>query len=547
MLRSLHLRNYVIVDEVEIDFSPGFTVFTGETGAGKSILIDVIGLLMGDRAEAGVVRPGADRCELSLSLSPSPSLHQWLCEQDLDAEELVIRRVLETSGRSKAYLNGRPASLAELKIVGEHMIDIHGQHAHQQLLKGESQRRTLDEFGQLLPQVAQVHEAWQTLSRATSALNQHAQNQAQVQTRRNELDWLLEQLNAVQVGSDEWETIQIEHKRLANAQTLQAQAQQALNALDDAEPSILTQLNRLIHNLSAQQSVDERLAPVNEALDSARIGVEEATSALRHYSQLIELDPARLQEVEARLAVIFDLSRKLKLSPQELHAHHAALLAEQQGLGDARQDHAALVAAQAAAQQNYEKTAQALRAARLQQAQTLAHATTDLLRTLGMAQARFEIEVDEAAAGPYGIDQVRFTFAAHPGMPVKALSKVASGGELSRISLALSVAATGSAQLPTLIFDEVDSGVGGAVADIIGQRMRELGESHQVLCVTHLAQVASQAHQHFKIQKLATPEGVRSEIQPLNDASRVEEIARMIGGVRRTDATLAHARELIER
>ena len=546
MLRALHIRDFVIVTEADITFDAGFTVFSGETGAGKSILIDALALALGGRADSSVLRQGATRAEISAVFDIPVCLTDWLTEHDLQADnELILRRVIDTQGRSRAYVNGSPVTATQLREIGEYLIDIHGQHAHQSLLRPESQRDLLDAHGNHQTLRQSVMSAWKSWRAVERQLANSQQDASALALAREKLEWQLAELDRLALQPGEWEDISSEHTRLANGQSLLDGAAQTLATLDDDENSLHTGLSTAVHRVSLLLKHDNGLQTVHDALDSARIAVGEAISDLNAYLAHAELDPERLIIAEDRMRVIFDMARKFKVEPDHLFDLHEKL----------RTDHAALQASadietlriqSRALESNYQQFAQALSAARRAAALDLSDLVTQAMQTLAMQGGLFEVVVGEASASGSGHDQVEFLVAGHAGTLPRPLAKVASGGELARISLALSVIASRAARVPTLIFDEVDSGIGGAVAEVVGNLLRELGSRHQVLCVTHLPQVAARGQQHFQVIKKMNGQTTESRISLLDKPGRIEEIARMLGGVKITPTSRQHAEEMLQ-
>ncbi len=546
MLRALHIRDFVIVAQADISFDQGFTVFSGETGAGKSILIDALALTLGGRADSSVLRTGAVRAEISAVFDTPESLASWLTEHDLQDEgELILRRVIDSQGRSRAYVNGSPVTATQLREIGEYLIDIHGQHAHQSLLRPESQRDLLDAHGnhQTLRQtVLTAWKAWRSVERQLALSEQDASTLA---AARDKLDWQLAELDRLAIHAGEWDEISAEHTRLANGQSLLDGAAQTLAALDDDETSLHQRLSQSVHRISQLLKHDPNLQTVHDALDSACIAVNEAISDLNTYLSHAELDPERLAIAEDRMRVIFDMARKFKIEPDQLFALHEKLHAERTAL-EATSDTEALKAQAKTLEATYRKAALALSSARKTAAIELSNLVTQAMQTLAMQGGVFSAVVTDAAPALHGQDLIEFLVAGHAGTTPRALSKVASGGELARISLALSVIASRAARVPTLIFDEVDSGIGGAVAEVVGNLLRELGARHQVLCVTHLPQVAARGQQHFQVSKKMVGHTTESCITALENQGRVEEIARMLGGVKMTATTMQHAQEMLQ-
>ncbi|VCU69888.1 DNA repair protein RecN [Pigmentiphaga humi] len=544
MLRALHINDFVIVDHTEVEFGPGFTVFSGETGAGKSILIDALALALGERADASVLREGAARAEISAVFDVPDAVHGWLAERELDTDSLVMRRVIDAQGRSRGYINGVPATLTQLRELGEHLVDIHGQHAHQSLLKADSQRDMLDDHGghgALRSAVLEAWKSWRELARKLEAVERDA---SALQQERERLQWQSDELDRLALGAGEWEQLQAEHRRLAHAQSLIDGASQTVAALEDDDDAAHARLSAAAQRIAQLAAHDEALVPVAEALESARIALQEAVSDLNSYLGRLELDPQRLAEVESRLQAVFDTARKFRLQPEELVERHATLHAQLETLKEA-EDVQALRAKTEAARAAYGAAADQLGRARRKAAGSLSKAVTQAMQTLAMGGGKFNVAVEAAAPGPGGTDAIEFRVAGHAGTTPRPLAKVASGGELARISLALSVIASRAARVPTLIFDEVDTGIGGAVAEVVGRLLRELGSRHQVLCVTHLPQVAACGNTHLRVDKRQQGGATLSNVSQLDRGGRVDEIARMLGGIEITATTRKHAREMI--
>ncbi len=545
MLRTLHIRDFVIVEQTEIHFGAGFSVFSGETGAGKSILVDALALVLGERGDASVLREGATRADITAVFDTPTTLVSWLTEREIDAEdELSLRRVIDAQGRSRAYINGTPATVAQLREVGDSLVDIHGQHAHQSLMRPDAQRDLLDAHGGhgvLRQAVSQAWKQWRALERQLESAEKDA---ASRNTERERLQWRVDELDQLALQPEEWDALQSEHTRLSHAQSLLDGATQILDGLDgerDGAHHRITVANQRIQQMLRHNPA---LQGVHDELESARIAVSEAISDLNNYVSRVDLDPKRLAQVEHRLTAVFETARKFKVEAHELCALHATLH-EQLAALQAASDMDTLRNQTQLAQAHYDEAAAKLSTARYKIAQDLGKQVTLAMQTLAMQGGRFEPSLSPAPPSALGNEQVDFLVAGHAGTTLRSLSKVASGGELSRISLALSVIASRAARVPTLIFDEVDSGVGGAVAEAVGKLLRELGERLQVLCVTHLPQVAACGNTQFLVSKSESRGTTRSSIKELDTETRVEEIARMLGGITLTATTREHAREML--
>ena len=554
MLQTISLRDFVIVDQLELDFSAGFTVLTGETGAGKSILLDALSLVLGERADSSQIREGSNRAEISALFRIDPELlqsfGQWLDEQGFptedDGQSLLLKRTVESNGRSRAFINGSVATLAQLREAGDQLVDIHGQHAHQLLLKGGAQRELLDRHAGLLPLATEVAHSFRTLNESRRRLEQ-AENAGQdIERERERLEWQLEELTELSPQEGEWLSIQSEHARLANGAKIIGGCQEAIEALSDADNSIESSLSKVCGTIGALAEHDPALSNISEALESAQIQLDEAIHSLNRYLQKVDLDPARLAQVEERMQALHGAARKYRTEADGL----PALLQETAERLDALTASQNIEALREKVKQEeaaYLKLAKQLSQKRAGAARDLGKLVTDAMQDLSMAGGRLEIALTPLnEGGSHGLEQIEFLVAGHAGSTPRSLAKVASGGELARISLAISVITSKASFTPTLIFDEVDAGIGGAVAETVGKLLHQLGQSHQILCVTHLPQVAAQGNHHLKVSKSQSGDKTISQVQPLGRAERVEEVARMLGGATITDTTRRHARELLE-
>lgn len=550
MLRRLTIRDFVIVDRLDLEFAAGFGALTGETGAGKSILLDALGLALGGRGEAAMVRSGRERADVAaeFDLPAGEGLAAWLVEQELPADEgmLILRRTIDAGGRSRAWINGVAATLAQLRAAGEWLADIHGQHAHHALLRTDAQRALLDAqagAGALVAEVAARHREWQRLLR----LQREAEADSASSARERELlAWQLRELEQVGFDIEEWAEINAEHARLAHAAGLIEGAEAAVVALGEGELAVCSVLGRLDGRIAALADFDAGLADVRELISAAAIQADEALHALRRYRDRLELDPGRLAELERRIAAVMEAARKYRVQPEELPAL-AQQWRERLDTLEATADPARLAAAAQAARAAFESVAAELTAARLPAAHRLSEEIAAAMQDLAMAGGRFEVALTPCAPSAAGVEEVEFRVAANAGQPLRSLAKVASGGELSRIGLAIQVITSRDSAVPTLIFDEVDVGIGGRVAEIVGKLLARLGQDRQVLCVTHLPQVAACADWQWRIAKREQGGETLSEVAPLDDAARVEEVARMLGGVNITATTREHAAEMLGR
>ncbi|MGK5078603.1 DNA repair protein RecN [Janthinobacterium sp. HLX7-2] len=553
MLHTLSIRDFVIVDTIELEFSAGFSVLTGETGAGKSILIDALTLALGGRGDASVVREGAAKADITADFSVSDVAQAWLVAHEFANDDggALLRRVIDNAGRSKAYINGIPATAAQLRELGDMLVDIHGQHAHQSLLKSEAQRALLDgqatarEAGaeQDARQVAALHKRWRALVRQREEFETNAAN---VLYERERLEWQVGELEKLAAKPGEWTDITNEHSRLSHAASLLEGAQEALSTISESEDHpIVSQLSALNQKLGKLVSVDAQLQPIVDLIESSRIQLQESVYALNNYLDRVELDPERLHQLDARMEVMHSTARKFRVTPEELPEEHAKLSEKLQHLADAS-DIEGLLRQEAKIEAEYRSVAERLSNTRRAAALELGQAVTRAMQELSMTGGSFEIALNPCEPATHGLEQVEFLVAGHAGTAPRSLAKVASGGELARIALAISVITSHATTTPTLIFDEVDSGIGGAVAEVVGRLLKRLGQGRQVLCVTHLPQVASQANQHFQVAKSTLDNGkTASRIDMLDAKARVEEVARMLGGLEITATTRKHARELL--
>ncbi len=549
MLLNLSVKDFIIVDHIELDFASGFTVLTGETGAGKSILIDALSLLLGDRGDAAVVRAGCERTEIAaqFDLSQLNAVQTWLAENDLaNADgECLLRRVVDSSGRSRAFINGHASTLQQLRELGEWLVDIHGQHAHQSLLRAPAQRALLDGYGGLTDaarQVAAAYRAWQELKHQREAGESNALALAQ---EREELVWRVQDLAALEFTAEEWQGLLAEHARLSNAASLIDGARYGVETLSENDASLIAQLSSLIVKLNQLREYDSGLKETIDLLEPAEIQLQEAAHSLKHYLLKLDLDPERLNQCEQRLNAIHSAARKYRVSPEQLPELLEGAKTRLAALIETA-DPDALARKEQVAQTHFDGLAKKLSASRKQAAKKLGQKVSATLQQLAMAGGVFEVGLSPLAEGAsFGYENVELLVAAHPGTSPKPLAKVASGGELSRISLAIQVATIDVAAVPTLIFDEVDVGIGGGVAEIVGGLLKDLGGQHQVLCITHLPQVAAQGHQHLRVSKESKNKATLSRIEALDKKARIEEIARMLGGVEITAKTRAHAAEML--
>lgn len=549
MLRRLLIRDFVIVDSLELEFPSGFGALTGETGAGKSILVDALALTLGDRADAAVVRNGCARADVAAEFEiglDSPAA-PWLAANDLAAADgaCLMRRVVEAGGRSRGYINGSPATAAQMRELGEFLVDIHGQHAHHALLRGDTQRALLDAHGgltDLAREVAQHYRAWHKLA---EALREAEHNVAAVTREREMLEWQVKELRELGFDPQQWQETRHEHRRLAHAAMLLEGAAEILAELEEGEIALVPRLEHAAARLAALSSYDEELKDVGEMFDAVRIQSVEAAHLLRRYRERLDLDPQRLAEVESRIDAVHQLARKHRVSPEDLPLVQTELERRYEELGGLS-DPAALAEKEGQAHAFYVTAATRLSQGRRQAAERLSQQVTAAMQELAMNGGQFEIALEPLPAeGAYGMESVEFRVAANPQQPLRALSKVASGGELSRIGLAIQVIASVGGGTATVVFDEVDVGIGGRVAEIVGRMLKALGTTRQVLCVTHLPQVAAQADWQWSVAKQGIDGEVLCRVALLDHEGRVEEVARMLGGIRVTATTRKHAQEML--
>ena len=560
MLNHIHIRNFAIIEELDLELNTGMTVLTGETGAGKSILIDAIGLVMGDRAESGSVKHGCDKAEITLSIdvSKTNSAERWLIEQDLDNDnngECILRRVITAAGKSRAWINGSPCNLTMLRQLGEQVVDIHGQHEHQSLMKKDMQRQMLDEFAENHTILEQTKAAWQEWNRVNTRYQSLLIENEDHLAKLDLLKFQVDELEKLELLENESSQIDEEHSRLANAEQLQQAAGSAQQQMYEDEQSLYSVLGGIVQSLEQQLSLDKELQAPLDLVTSAQIQLQEAAEELRHYQDKLNIDPQRLTQLENRIADLQNMARKHRVDVEKLPGKLSNL---QQELAVLDSDEFSLDSLEEKLHENkdrYLKFSTKLSQQRKKAAKILASGVTNAMQQLSMKGGVFEIQVlpshsdtdsnENAKLSPTGMDHVEFQVSANPGQPVKPLIKVASGGELSRISLAIQMIAAQKITLPALIFDEVDTGIGGGTAEIVGKQLRKLGEGRQVLCVTHLPQVAAQSHNHYKVTKVKGKTSTATGIVTLDDNEKIEEIARMMGGVEITDSTLALAKEMI--
>lgn len=549
MLLAIALRDFVLIESLDLDFSAGLTTLTGETGAGKSIVLDAVGLLLGDRGDARFIRQGADKCDIALEydISALPTVKTWLAEQDLQSDDdvLLLRRVIATNGRSRCYVNGTAQPVGHLKTLGEWLIDIHGQNDHQSLVRPARQLALLDECVQQPDLLAQVNDAYQQYQQAVDKVTQASQNQAQQQQRLDFLTFQVEELDQLALTEGELEALDAEQSTLSHSEQLISTAENALALLRDNDHAIDAQLSRLTQDCQQLAAIAPAMKEAAEMLDAATININEASETLSRFASNSELDPNRLHWVENRLSEIFRLAKKHHIDPSEVVTHHAQLSEELAELQSLNEDPEALQAAADAAKKQYDRVAEQLSTARKAAASELSQQVTDIMQTLSMEGGKLSIDLTPHEPSSLGSERCQFLVAANAGQAAGLLGTVASGGEMSRISLAIQVASVGAGSAPTLIFDEVDTGIGGKTAAIVGRRLRELANNQQILSVTHLPQVAASGHQHLLVSKSTTNQQTTTTVTTLSETDRIEELARMLGSESITTTTRANAQDIL--
>lgn len=552
MLKHLSIKNFVIVDQIDLDLMPGFTIVTGETGAGKSIVIDALTLALGERGDISQIRMGCERAEINalFEISRLPDMVDWLQENDLDGDPdiCLLRRIIESSGRSRSYINGHAVTLQQLRLAGNFLIDIHSQHAHQSLLQKDTQRELLDAFSgcaDLARAVKTAYQNWQDCRQLRMTMQQRAEES---QSKREQLEWQVQELSALNLTLDEWHKLQSDHNRLSHVATLLSAADRAVEALSDSESAVLQQVDTIYTQLHHLVDYDRQLEAITDLLDSARIQLQEGVRGLKHYRQDLDLDPKALQDIEQRLSAIHVIARKYRTSAEELPQLFDTLRCQLETLdSESNIDH--LQAQETAAKTEYVTLARQLSQARQQGSEALLHQVSATMQMLAMSGGRFAVALTPIEEGnAQGLEQIEFQVAVNEGLPLRPLAKVASGGELSRISLAIQVIFSKLGRVPTLVFDEVDVGIGGKVAEIVGHLLKKLAKERQVLCITHLPQVAATGDQQWQVIKSSGSEKnqpISSTIRVLDQQERIEEIARMLGGVKITEMTRKHAAEML--
>ncbi len=551
MLTDLTIRNLAVVEQAELQFERGLTTLTGETGAGKSIIIQALLLVLGERASSDTLRSGESRGEITalFDLSDSPAALKWLQEQELDADnECQLRRTISADGRSKSYINGNPCPAGRVRELGSLLMDIHGQHEYQQLLKADAQRALLDSFGQLTELAKEVTGAYQQWQQVHEQLNQLTERQQDQSATIELLRFQRQELQSLGLETGEWAILQQQQQRARNSRTLIENCTRLVTLLEDGEINLSSLINSARQQIDPLREIDSECAAIGQMIEEADIQISEASRALRHYTDGLDIDPQRIAAVEERISDTVSLARKHHCEPDQLPEIEQSLTDQLDAIEHSDDRLAELQAQLDSLHQAYIKQAAELTAGRQRAAAELSAQVTDKLRLLGTSEASLSIEIiarEPVESHPHGMETIQYLFSANPGMPPGPVGRIASGGELSRISLALQVCAKGQSAVATLVFDEVDVGVGGAVAEIVGQLLSQLGAQRQVFCITHLPQVAAQGQQQTKISKQMENQRSSTRVEPLTGDERVTEIARMLAGIELTDESLAHARQML--
>lgn len=558
MLKHLFIRNFAIIDELELDFDSGLTALTGETGAGKSILLGALNLVLGDRADNDSIKQDSDFAEIvaEFDISRLDNVNSWLVSQELHTDdECILRRRIARDGRSRAYINSTPVNLQVIRELAEMLIDIHGQHEHQSMMKSNVQRQLLDDYADHSALLERVSNNYVELKLVEDQLHHLQQTSAEQNDRLDLLRFQTRELDELALEDGEYHELEQQHKRMANVEMIQTSVESSIHLLSEDENSnARSAIAQAINSVEDIKTIDDSLTPVSEMLNDALVQIDESVSTLKSYVDNTDLDTGRLSSIEQRLQTILDLSRKHRVEPEKLHELHEMLHRELEDIDHVDERLEELALKQKELAERYLSACEKLSSSRKKASTRLNKAVTQSMQTLGMSGGRFEIALsqDLQKGTAYGIDKIEFTVTANTGQACKALSRVASGGELARISLAIQMIIANGCKISTLIFDEVDSGVGGGVAEIVGQHLRILGNptddrQNQVICITHLPQVASQAHHHLRVEKQTVKKHTTSQVIALDDKQRRQEIARMLSGVEITEQSLAHADEMIER
>lgn len=558
MLKHLYIRNFAIIDELELDFNSGMTALTGETGAGKSILLGALDLVLGDRADNDSIKQDCEHAEIVAEFDIRKLEHvaSWLVSQELNVdEECILRRRISRDGRSRAYINSTPVNLQNIRELAEMLIDIHGQHEHQSMMKSTVQRQLLDDYANHSPLLEAVSNLYVELKLVEDQFHHLQQTSREQNDRLDLLRFQTQELDALALEEDEYQKLDSLHRRLANAEKINHTIQHAIHLLsEDEESNIQSSLSHIIGSLGDINTIDESLSPAAEILTDALVQIDESVSLLQNYRDSVNLDQSQLLNTEQRIQNILDLARKHRVEPEALTPLHEKLQKELNDIGHVDERLDELDKQQKELEIKYLNVCEKLSSSRKKSAKKLNTAITQSMQTLGMSGGKFEITINPVTSkrSAFGLDKIEFTVTANAGQPCKPIARVASGGELARISLAIQMIIADSSKIPSLIFDEVDSGVGGGIAEIVGQHLRTLGSTrsnreNQVICITHLPQVASQAHNHLRVEKQTQDKQTSSQVVSLDEEQRRQEIARMLSGVEITEQSLAHADEMIER
>ncbi|NQZ03716.1 DNA repair protein RecN [Idiomarina sp.] len=552
MLTELHIRNFAIVKQLDIEFKNGMTAITGETGAGKSIALDALGLCLGGRADANWVRPGCDKTDISarFTITHESPAHRWLINNELDDDlECVLRRTISKDGRSRAWVNGAPVTLTQQRTLAPTLVNIHGQHEHQLLVKEEHQRELLDQFAQHGDLITEVQNCYRNWASTEKRFRQHQQRKEELSAQKQLLSYQVKELNEFNIADGEFEQLESDHKRLTHVRALTENSAFALNALYDGEHNNVSGLIQAAHGrLEESAELDEQIQPILALLEQAKVHIEETALELRNYQEQLDIDPEQLELTEQRMSQAIALAKKHHVAPIDLYQHHQQLQQQLDELERAEEDNQQLVEQRQALRSQYRQAALKLSTSRKQAADNLGAEISRAMNNLNMPHGEFVIQVnhdDKATATLWGTDEICFTVTTNPGQPLQALSKVASGGELSRISLAIQVMCANQNTVPTMMFDEVDVGVSGPTAAVVGSMLRSLGEQCQIICVTHLPQVAAKGHHQMQVLKQTDGAQTETHVWQLNEEQRIDELARLLGGDSITEKTKDNARELL--
>ncbi|CAH0992224.1 DNA repair protein RecN [Sinobacterium norvegicum] len=547
MLTQLCIDNFALAKSLEIEYDKGMTVITGETGAGKSLTLDALEAVSGGRVDAKLIRNGCKQADIHacFDISTNKAAQAWLCEQDLGTDDCLLRRIINTSGRNKAYINGRPATVVQLRELGALLIDIHSQNQHYSLLQKTSQRELLDDYAGNEPLITDIKQYYSEISTLNKQLQNCIDNSEEQTAREQLLRYQVEELDQLALAEHELEQLEQEQTQLANADEILQACFHSQQLCDDGNTGLLSQLHQVSSALSTIQQPSSSLQEALEMINSAHIIVGEASDAINHHINHQPNDPERLESVEQRLSSVYQIARKHRVEAYQLYEKHQQLSEELVQLFGGEEQIEQLRQQIVALQERYDATADKLTNNRRRHGKKLCTSVNKQLQALGMQHCKIEFALISCDRSLHGREAIELLVSTNPGQPAAAIAKIASGGELSRISLAISVVATGKKSPPTLIFDEVDAGIGGGVAEVVGRLLRELSQSSQVICITHLPQVASQGHQHYFAHKIADRKSAHSEIISLNKDDKVEEVARMLGGIAITQQTRAHAREML--